>query len=118
MAYLYDTSSGLVSADPFAPSRREQSRADCAADCFDLTEREYRAVLAIPAARREAVLLRRLAEFDDHRRQIIGVFGSLPGGVAYNKFWADWNANAAENAARVWAAFDRAAAAFGSQVAA
>lgn len=111
---LYDISTGLLPANPLALSPREQNRVDRAAAQFELTEAEFRRVVDAPADRRESMMLGRLAEFDDNRRQILGVHGSLPGGIAYKQFWADWNANSAENVARVWAAFDRAADRFSS----
>ena len=109
MSNRYYPSTGLVSSDPYALSRIEQNRADCAAEQFELTATEFSRLTNAPRDRQELWLETRIAEFDENRRQIIGVYGSLPGGVAYEAFCADWRANREAHIARAWAAYDRAA---------
>lgn len=117
MATLFDTSVGLVSADPLAPSLREQTSADRAAERFELTEREYRKIANASRDAQEWFLTERIGAFDFNRRAVIGVWGSLSSAAAY-KFWDDWHADIENHKARAWAAFERASAAFGSQVSA
>jgi HEPN domain-containing protein len=96
----------------FSPEMHDRRKRDRAADRFDLTEGEYRALMSRHHSHRETILRARLQEFDEERRPTLGIYGSI-GGIGQRQFWDEWNANYESNMERAWEALERAHDAYG-----
>ena len=91
----------------FDPNTLERKKADAAAARFEITDEQYDMLMAANEWQREHWLWTRLRQFDDARRSVIGVRGSIMGQGAAD-FWAEWDANKDANLQRAWDALDRA----------